>query len=903
MKKITIGIIAHVDSGKTTLSEAMLYLSGAIRKYGRVDKGESFLDNDEMERRRGITIYSKQARFTYGSTEFVLIDTPGHADFSAEMERSLQVLDYAVLLISASDGIKGQTETLWKMLAEYELPAFVFFNKMDQDGADRVVLFNSFKKSFTSDLVDFTAGKKEDIYDAAAMCSEEAMECYLETGEIPVEMMQQLILDRKMFPCFFGHALEREIQPDNPFRRPAAAEKTMGTRGVKELLDALDSYTLMPDYPEEFGARAYKILRENDGSRLTFVKITGGRLKNKTVLPDGDGQSKINQIRYYSGSRFSTKETAEAGDICALAGLKESFAGQGFGIEEESVLPLMVPILNYRVLLPAGEDPVRVLPYFKILEEENPELTVAWDEEHNEISVCVMGDVQLEILTNLVKERFDLAVTFDSGEVMYKETISQPVVGVGHFEPLRHYAEVHLLMEPLPAGSGLIFETNVRTDMLAMNWQRLILTHLEERQHRGVLTGAPITDMRISVIGGKAHLKHTEGGDFRQAVYRAVRQGLMMTSNVLLEPYYRFSLEVPTGSVGRALNDLDRIHAQFGMPELNEAKGTSVIKGRAAVSALKNYPREIAAYTQGQGSVTMVNDGYDVCRNAEDVILNKGYDPQADLRNTPDSVFCSHGAGVVIPYDQVYDYMHLSLDGTEENSTSFEIDEEAAKRRHEKRERSLGTEEIDAIIASISRSGNKEEQKKGWKRRGSRSGRSGSTGTEGSGTGTAAAAAAGSRAVKNPAPSYPVFSMEEADYIVVDGYNVIFAWENLTDLARTNIDSARDALIDELSLLKSMVSGKVMAVFDAYRVKGHATENTVLQDVQIVYTGAEETADQYIEKFTNSREKKSRIVVVTSDHLEQVITRGQGCMLVSSRDLRARIDYLSSRMKERYNIK
>ena len=861
LKKLTIGIIAHVDSGKTTLSEALLYLTGTIRNFGRVDKGASFLDDNDMERRRGITIYSKQARFSYGDSCFTLIDTPGHADFSAEMERALQVLDYAILLISASDGIKGQTETLWKLLAEYKIPVFVFFNKMDQDAADKVVLFQTFKKAFASEAVDFTNTASEDFFDMAAMCSEEAMDMFLETGVIEDQLISNLIRERKLFPCFFGSALKQQ--------------------GVEDFIKALDRYTLMPEYPETFGGRVFKILRDTDGSRLTLLKVTGGVLKNKTLLPDGETESKINQIRLYNGNKYVLKDMVEAGEICALSGLKESFVGQGFGLEEQSVLPLMVPILCYRVLFPNREDPVKVLPYFKTLEEENPELKVSWDEDHCEISVCVMGEVQLEILTALLKERFSLKVQFDSGEVMYRETISKPVIGVGHFEPLRHYAEVHLLMEPIPRGSGLSFAADVSSDMLAKNWQRLILTHLAEKRHKGVLTGAPVTDIKFTIVAGKAHLKHTEGGDFRQAVYRAVRQGLMMTDNVLLEPYYRFTLEIPSGCVGRALTDLNRLHAEFKMPELDPQRACSIISGRGPVSQLKDYPRELAAYTQGQGHLQFVNDGYDICQDAERVILQKGYDPQADIRNTPDSVFCAHGSGFIVPYDQVYDYMHLSLDGSKETE---ELQETKKVRNSGELELSIGTEEVDAIIAGISRSNGKEKKTgNNWKRK----------------YGEPIA----EPIIRSSISKMPVFAIEDAEYIVVDAYNVIFAWPELTELARENIDSARDALIDTLSNFQSMTEGKVIAVFDAYRVKGHATERMQYQGIQIIYTGEEETADQFIEKYTNTLGKTSRIAVVTSDGLEQIITRGNGCMLISSRELKSRIAFLSSQLKEKYDIK
>ncbi|MBQ9032250.1 MAG: TetM/TetW/TetO/TetS family tetracycline resistance ribosomal protection protein [Parasporobacterium sp.] len=864
MKKITIGIVAHVDSGKTTLSEALLYLTGTIRSFGRVDKGASFLDDHDLERRRGITIYSKQARFTFGNTEFILIDTPGHADFSAEMERSLQVLDYAVLLISAADGIKGQTEMLWRLLEEYRIPVFVFFNKMDQDGADPVLLRNTFRTVLASELVDFSARDPQELYDQAAMCTEEAMEEYLSTGSLTDDRLRSMIKERKLFPGCFGSALKME--------------------GVREFLELLDRLTLQTEYPPEFGARVFKIIRDPDGSRVTMMKITGGSLPNKSVLPDGQESSKINQIRIYNGGRFTLRDEAFAGEICGVTGLKESCAGQGFGTESESFLPLLAPILSYRAVLPPEQDAVKVLPWFRTLEEENPELSVSWEEDRQEIHVCVMGEVQLEILKTLLKERFSLETDFDNGEVMYRETIASPVIGSGHFEPLRHFAEVHLRMEPAPRGSGLVFESELSSDVLSRNWQRLILTHLGERQHRGVLTGAPVTDMKIVLIGGKAHLKHTEGGDFRQAVYRAVRQGLMKAENLLLEPYYRFVLEIPASAVGRAMTDLDRMEAGFSLPEQDMAGKTCVIRGRGPVSSLKDYASQIAAYTKGQGRIRLINDGYDLCRNAEEVIRRKGYDPAADLKNPADSVFCAHGSGIIVPYDQVDQYMEIpdfknpSRELSEEGTLKAELSGTSPKEIH------LGTEEVDEIISRISRSNSKEKKTgKNWKKT----------------FGTREPLSAPGAVSPNSGESR-VFPPEEAEYVLVDGYNVIFAWKELSDLARVNIDSARDALIEILSNFRSMISAEVIAVFDAYRVKGHATEQQTLQNIRIVYTAEEETADQYIEKFTNENGKKQKILVVTSDSLEQVITRGQGCMLISSREFQAYLERLQADLREKY---
>lgn len=864
MKKITIGIIAHVDSGKTTLSESILYLTNVIRQFGRVDKGASFFDDDSNERSRGITIYSKQARFTYGNTSFILIDTPGHSDFSAETERTLQVLDYAILLISAPEGIKGQTETLWRLLHDYQIPLFLFFNKMDQAPDKKEDCLEQIRALSKDAAVDFSLGKSQAFYEETALCSEEAMEEFLNEGKISEDVIAEMIRRRKLFPCFFGSALLSE--------------------GVEDLLSALDRYTRMPEYPKEFSARAYKIARAADGQRLTFVKITGGSLKAKTLLPDGEEESKINQIRFYSGSKYQVEEIAYAGDICALTGLKESYAGEGFGKEGGQILPLLMPILRYRINLPPGKDAVQVLPLFRQLEEESPELSVLWDEEKKELSVSVMGAIQLEILTSVLKERFHLDVTFDTGEVMYMETITAPVIGVGHFEPLRHYAEVHLLMEPLETGSGLVFASAVPTDRLAKNWQRLILTHLAERTHKGVLTGSPVTDMKITLINGKAHLKHTEGGDFRQAVYRAVRQGLMMTENALLEPFYRFTLELPSENVGRALNDLSLMRASFEAPDLNAEKGTSLIRGRGPVSSLKDYPAELASYTKGQGNLSFFPDGYGPCHNAEEVILSKGYDPLRDVRNTPDSVFCSHGAGVIVPYDEVYEHMHLDFDGRDKRADH--VSDPSTSRTVS--DIPLGTEEVDAIIKRVSGSNTNEKKQTGWRKKTSDK--------------TFSADSSGLHSYVRSAPGVAPFSLEEADTIIVDGYNVIFAWDDLQQLAKENIDAARDSLIDTLSKLHSLVQAEVIVVFDAYRVTGHSSEQMILQEIHVVYTDSDMTADQYIERFTNTLARKKRVAVVTSDGAEQIITRGHGCRLISSRELKNRIDDLSTRLNDRFNV-
>ena len=874
MKTVNFGIIAHVDSGKTTLSEAMLYQAKTIRKFGRVDKGESFLDGGDIERRRGITITSKQARFTYGDTSFTLLDTPGHSDFSAEMERTLQVMDYCVLLISASDGIRGQTETLWKLLDTYDIPTLIFFNKMDQPGADCKGLMLDVRALLSDTIVDFSNPGSDDYYDQIAMCSEDAMEEYLETGAVSDEMIADMIADRKLVPAFFGSALNIE--------------------GVDALMDTMDRYALSPDYPDEFGARVYKIMRDDSGARLSLLKVTGGKLATRDVIEIGSESYKVTQIRLYNGDKYSTTSEVSAGDICAIEGLQNTYAGQGLGIEAGTVIPVLMPVLSYRVIFERGIDPARMLPNFRTLEEESPELSVKWDEEHGDIYVCVMGEVQLEILTENCATRFGLNISFDIGRVMYAETIRTPVVGVGHFEPLRHYAEVHLLMEPLPLGSGLEFATDVSTDMLARNWQRLILTHLCEKEHKGVLVGAPITDMRITIVAGKAHLKHTEGGDFRQATYRAVRQGLMMTESVLLEPYYRFTLDIPTDSVGRAMTDLGNMKAEFDAPIMDESGEFSVITGRVPVSSFADYPKVCAAYTQGRGHVTINPDGYGECHNSDEVILARGYEPTLDIRNTPDSVFCSHGSGVIVPYSEVYNHMHVPLMGDSDSmdETVVNMDQAIADRTPPTKSKEvwLGTDEIDAIISGISRSSSTHKVKKpGWKRKSSKSGGGAITRNYGN---------SGKQDKGKP----HVFEAKSADYMLIDGYNVIFAWEDLNELAAVNIDSARDKLLDILCNYQGMIGCEVIAVFDAYRVKGHDTEYSDYHNIHVVFTAEAETADAYIERFAHENGRKFKVTVVTSDGLEQIIIRGENCALISSREFKAHIEQVKSGFNDTYGV-
>lgn len=873
-KKITIGIIAHVDSGKTTLSEALLYKSGALRKFGRVDKGESFLDGDSMERKRGITIYSKMARFNYEDTEFILLDTPGHSDFGAEMERTLQVLDYAVLLVSASDTLSARPKTLWKLLAEYNIPTFIFFNKMDQEGADKEALLLDALSEFSDNIVDFSEitasqNKSDAFYEQVAMCKEEAMESFLLDGSICDEMISDMISERKLFPAYFGSALKMDA--------------------VDELIYGLHNYTNPIDYPKEFGARVYKIIR-SDNNRLSVMKITGGVLKTRDSILDGDEYIKIGQIKLYNGDKFVNVTEACAGEVCAVEGFNNILAGDGIGFEKGKVLPLLIPVLKFSVFFPDGDDPVKVLPSFKILEEEIPELAVGYSEEKKEISVQVMGPIQLEILTNTLSERFGINASFGTGSILYKETIKSPVIGVGHFEPLRHYAEVHLLLEPLPLGSGLVFDSDVSVDALAKNWQRLILTHLAEKTHRGVLTRSPITDMKITLIAGKAHPKHTEGGDFRQAVYRGVRQGLMMAESILLEPCYHFSLSVPTDCVGRALNDLDRMHADFSAPDMDEKTGMSVISGRVSVREFADYPREIASYSKGVGVVDVSPDGYIVCGEQEKIVDQINYDPTADLKNTPDSVFCAHGSGYVVPYHQVYEMMHIPFDGMNQQDNDESMIKAAKSHRGSSvLDTWIGVDEVDAIIDSISYSKKDGRIPKNYKKKYVPTAQTMDYSKK--------------TAESNNKKASGVVSIENTEYMLIDGYNVIFAWDDLKELAIDNIDGAKDALLDIMCNYQAMHGCELIVVFDAYKVKGHGTEYIDYHNIHVVYTKEAQTADQYIERFAHEHSKKHKITVVTSDGIEQIIIIGQGCGLISSREFRSIVKANSEMLNEQYGVK
>lgn len=874
MKQLTLGILAHVDAGKTTLSEALLFTAGAIRKAGRVDKKDAFLDNYELERERGITIFSKQAVFSYEDLRITLLDTPGHVDFSTEMERTLQVLDAAVLLISAADGVQSHTRTLWKLLESYQVPVFLFVNKMDQPGADQEKILAGIQNQLSGNCVDFTPlvgaaateskgaaleADMQEAMEAVAICDEELLNSFLTDGRISQGQLREKIAERKVFPCLFGSALRLQ--------------------GIEALLSAIEAYAPEKTYPEAFGARVFKVTRDSQGSRLTHMKITGGTLKAKMELTCAEDKTeKVNQIRVYSGERFEAVNEAAAGSVCAVTGLLGTMAGQGLGMEKNLESPFLTPVLSYCLLLPEGTDPMAVMPKLKELEEEDPALSFTWEEELKEIHVHVMGEVQMEILKVLIRERFGLEIAFGKGRIVYKETIADTVEGVGHFEPLRHYAEVHLLLEPGEPGSGLQFETDCSEDILARNWQRLILTHLEEKQHRGVLTGSVITDMKITLVSGRAHQKHTEGGDFRKATYRAVRQGLMEAMSVLLEPYYEFRLEIPEEMTGRAMTDMEKLSADFTLAE--RAEGRCVLTGCAPVETMRDYQKEVYAYTRGQGSLTVRLKGYMPCHNADEVIEERHYDPEADLRNPAGSVFCSHGAGFVVPWNQVKEYMHVEScfagdrKAIEESAFQEELEKrkEAARKREENRSASggeyfLGTDEIDAILQQATGAGRGLEKKKeGWQRQ--------------------------SRSTETRQAATRVYQGQpkKEEYLLVDGYNVIFAWEELSALSKVTLDGARGRLLDILCDYQAMKGCRLIVVFDAYRLKGHPEEAYAYHNIYVVYTKEAETADRYIERFAHDNSKKYQITVATSDGLEQIIIRGEGCRLLSSRDLQADVE-------------
>ena len=850
---ICIGLLAHVDAGKTTLAESLLYHTGAIRKMGRVDHQNAFLDTYELERARGITIFSKQAGFTLGDREVVLLDTPGHVDFSAEMERTLQILDYAVLIIGGTDGVQGHVETLWRLLRQYKIPVFLFINKMDQDGADPAEILKELQGRLDEKCIDFTASQpQEEFMENLAMCDETVLETYLEEGEISEKQIRELIARRNVFPCYFGSALK--------------------SQGIQEFLKGLETYTKVPDYPDTFGAKVYKISRDEKGSRLTHMKITGGSLKVKQVLSGEDWEEKADQIRIYSGAGFEAVKEAPAGSVCAVTGLTRTHAGQGLGIEQTSGEPLLIPVLNYEIQLPEECDVHQMFLKLRQLEEEEPELHIVWNPQLNEIHAQVMGEVQIEILKNMIQERFGISVEFGSGNIVYKETIEEPVEGTGHFEPLRHYAEVHLLLEPGEPGSGLEFAVSCSEDMLDKNWQRLILTHLEEKAHKGVLTGSDITDMKITLVAGKAHLKHTEGGDFRQATYRAVRQGLRKARSVLLEPVYEYRLEVPSDIVGRAMTDIQKMYGTFQGPEIEGEM--SVLTGVAPVVTMGGYQSEVTAYTRGRGRLSCTLKGYQPCHNAEEVIEAAGYEPDADMENPTGSVFCAHGAGFVVKWDEVDTYAHIQTElGLEESDQETILHTQPAQPYKSFDEIRLDQEELEEIFTRTY--GPIRRERNAFQKT--------------------------SRTVTAPtSPRKSNPKEPEKEYLLVDGYNIIFAWEDLNELAKVNIEGARNKLMDILCNYQGYKKCTLILVFDAYKVEGGQGSVQKYHNIHVVYTKEAETADQYIEKTVHEIGKKYHVTVATSDALEQVIILGQGADRLSARNLREEIQRMKEEIREDY---
>ena len=846
MKKLVIGILAHVDAGKTTLSEAMLYLSGSIKKLGRVDHQNAFLDTNSLERERGITIFSKQAVFALPTRDVTLLDTPGHVDFSAEMERTLQVLDCAILVISGTDGIQGHTYTLWQLLRRHHIPTFLFFNKMDLETEGKQALLDQMKARLEENCVDFSGERDDAFWESVAVCGEEALSHYLESGTVPEEEIASLIAQRKLFPCWFGSALKLE--------------------GVEAFLEGLERYAPVPSYSSEFGAKVFKIARDPQGGRLTYLKITGGSLTVKTPVSGGTGDKawteKVDQIRIYSGAKFQTTDRVEAGAVCAVTGLSATRPGEGLGVEQASEQPMLEPVLNYQLCLPEGCDPHAVMPKLSQLEEEDPQLHLVWNEALGEIHLQLMGDIQLEVLKRLIQERFGLEVTFGQGNIVYRETIQNTVEGVGHFEPLRHYAEVHLLLEPGKPGSGVQCFTACSTDVLDLNWQRLILTHLEEKEHLGVLTGSPITDIKITLVAGRAHLKHTEGGDFRQATYRAVRQGLMQAESVLLEPWYDFRLELPGDNVGRAMADIQAMGGTFEAPEvLGEL---SLLAGSAPVAGLRGYWREVSAYTRGRGRLFCRVCGYRPCPEQEKVVEAIDYQPERDLANSPDSVFCDHGAGYVVPWYQVPEMAHVDSGLKLEEETEEEVPRMPAGGRVNRQGPSL--EQDKELQAIFERTYGKVETK-------------------------------AFQPTKKPARTsldegkYNIRTQKSGpEYLLVDGYNIIFAWDELKTVAQDNVEAARAMLADLLVDYRGVRKCEVILVFDAYKVKGNPGSVEKYGDIYIVYTKEAETADAYIEKATYDLGKDHKVRVATSDGLEQLIILGHGALRISARTFKQEME-------------
>ncbi len=846
---INIGILAHVDAGKTTLSEGILFKQGSIRSMGRVDHGDAFLDTYHLERARGITIFSKQAVFSLGDFQVTLLDTPGHMDFSAEMERTLQVLDYAILVINGADGVTGYVKTLWSLLERYQVPVFLFVNKLDQVGVELQTVYESLRETLDEQIV-LQDSSDADFHEKMALTDEAALEELLENGVLSSKTIARLVKERKVFPCFGGSALKMD--------------------GIDNFLNGMQSMMHPQTYGDAFGARVFKITRDDSGQRLTHMKITGGSLAVKTVM----NEEKINQIRIYNGTKFTAVDKAEAGTICAVTGLDQSFVGQGLGFEAEGQKPVLDTVLNYQVVLEAGQDPYKAYEKLSQLSEEIPELHVVWGSSKQEIQIQLMGEVQAEIIQSIVKDRFDFNIQFGTPSILYRETIENTVEGVGHFEPLRHYAEVHFIMEPLPAGSGLVFDSCCKEDDFDRNWQRLVMGHLSERQHPGVLTGAPITDMKITLAAGKAHSKHTEGGDFRQATYRAIRQGLRKAKCRLLEPYYDFRLELPMELVGRAMSDIQQMSGTCNPPE---TLGTiTILTGEAPVSAMNGYHRDVISYSKGQGRLYTVFKGYLPCHNQEEAVAASCYDADTDADNPTGSIFCSHGAGTYIPWDEVEKYMHIPgvLKETKEHTATF-------SRTYTSTSRQYTDEELMAVFQQTY--GISKREKNGFKK--------------------SPKVIKGDAYFGNgpgPRVKSPLNNAAAEEILVIDGYNIIFAWEDLKEMSKLNLESARDMLIDILRNYQGYTGKKILVIFDAYKNPGSIGHKEKWDDLEVVYTKENETADQYIEKFVLENVKKYRITVATSDGLEQLLIFGQGALRMPARELRERVISASKEMREKY---
>lgn len=893
MKNIVAGILAHVDSGKTTLSEAMLYQAGQIRKLGRVDHQDTYLDTDSQEKDRGITIFSKQAELAYADMHIALLDTPGHVDFGTEMERTLQVLDYVVLVINGMDGVQSHTETLWKLLERYGIPVFIFVNKMDMTGYDRDYLMDNIRHRLSDGCVDFLC---EDSGEQIAMCDEAMLEHFLETGANDEQDVVNAIAGRKLFPCYFGSALKNE--------------------GVSELLDGMNRYVVEPVRGEEFGARVFKIGRDDKGERLTYMKVTGGVLKLKDVLTLRNSQGeesheKVNQIRVYSGAKYDMVTQVPAGCVCAVPGLVNTYGRQGIGACLDGELPSLEPVLSYKVMYPTDVDAVTMVSKLRLLEEEDPQLQVQWNETAGEIYIKVMGQVQLEVVAQMVRDRFGIAITYGQGRISYKETIAAPVMGVGHFEPLRHYAEVHLLLEPMENGSGMCFDSICSEDVLDKNWQRLILTHLQEREFRGVLTGSPITDMKISIIAGRAHQKHTEGGDFRQATYRAVRQGLMMAESVLLEPVYAFKIEVPQEYAGRVLADIVKMSGTMDGQEISGE--TTVITGHAPVYTMREYYSELTAFSRGTGRLQVDIDGYQPCHNTEEVLAERHYDPELDRFNPSSSVFCAHGAGYLVDWYDVYENMHVKEDPGFEISgqlgyteDGYAMDIPVNRPGKSVSEMSITDEELSEIFArtfggdykdkDVALNGRFRRTTSEYKVNGQYNKSQSRDRQPGNGP------LVGSRPADRGIATPGAFKRRKSgeDYVIVDGYNVIFAWDTLRELSEHNIDSARGKLMDILSNYQGYMNCHLIVVFDGYKVKDNKGERFPYDDIEVVYTKEGETADAHIEKLTHEIARKHKVTVVTSDGLEQIVTMGQGAIRMSSRDFKLEVERVNEHLRENY---